>query len=43
MSKLGVQCLLGNTHISTTVDYLHLARSHPTGNTSPLDLLEGIQ
>ena len=35
-----VQRLLGHGHISTTMRYIHLARSHLTGTTSPLDLLE---
>ena len=35
-----VQRLLGHGHISTTMRYLHLARSHLTGTTSPLELLE---
>jgi integrase len=37
-----IQRLLGHRHISTTMVYFHLARSHLTGNTSPLDLLEGV-
>ena len=37
-----LQRLLGHRHISTTMVYFHLARSHLTANTSPLDLLEGI-
>ncbi len=35
-----VQRLLGHGHISTTMRYVHLARSHLTGTTSPLDLLD---
>jgi integrase/recombinase XerD len=35
-----VQQLLGHGHISTTMRYVHLARSHLTGTTSPLDLLD---
>ena len=35
-----VQRLLGHGHISTTTRYLHLARSHLTGTTSPLELLD---
>lgn len=35
-----VQRLLGHGHISTTMRYVHLARSHVTGTTSPLDLLD---
>jgi len=35
-----VQRLLGHGHISTTMRYVHLARSHLTGTTSPLELLE---
>ena len=35
-----VQRLLGHGHISTTMRYLHLARSHLTGTTSPLELIE---
>ena len=38
-----IQRLLGHRHISTTMVYFHPARAHLTGNTSPLDLLEGIQ
>lgn len=34
-----IQRLLGHGHISTTMRYLHLARSKLTGTTSPLDLL----
>jgi site-specific recombinase XerD len=37
-----IQQLLGHRHISTTMVYFHLARSHLTGNTSPLDLLDGV-
>ena len=43
MSKLSVQRPIGYAHASTTMGCLHLARGHPTGNTSSLDLLEGIQ
>lgn len=35
-----VQRLLGHVHISTTMRYLHLARSRLTGTTSPLELLD---
>lgn len=35
-----IQRLLGHGHISTTMRYLHLARSHLTATTSPLDLLD---
>ena len=35
-----VQRLLGHGYISTTMRYVHLARSHLTGTTSPLELLE---
>ncbi len=35
-----VQQLLGHGHISTTMRYVHLARAHVTGTTSPLDLLD---
>ena len=35
-----VQRLLGHGHIGTTMRYLHLARSHITGATSPLELLD---
>ena len=35
-----IQHLLGHGYISTTMRYLHLARSHLTGTTSPLELLE---
>lgn len=34
-----VQRLLGHGHISTTMRYVHLARSHLTGTPSPLELL----
>jgi integrase/recombinase XerD len=34
-----IQRLLGHGHISTTMRYLHLARSHLTATTSPLELL----
>ena len=34
------QRLLGHGHISTTMRYLHLAHSHVTGATSPLELLD---
>lgn len=34
-----IQRLLGHGHISTTMRYLHLARSQLTGTTSPLELL----
>lgn len=35
-----IQRLMGHTHISTTMRYLHLARSHLTGTKSPLELLD---
>ena len=35
-----VQRLLGHGHIGTTMRYVHLARSHLAGTTSPLDLLD---
>jgi len=35
-----VQRLLGHGHISTTMRYVHLARSRVTGTTSPLELLD---
>ena len=34
-----IERLLGHAHISTTMRYLHLARSRLTGTTSPLELL----
>ena len=34
-----IQRLLGHGHISTTMRYFHLARTHLTGTASPLDLL----
>lgn len=34
-----LQRLLGHGHLGTTMRYLHLARSHLTGTTSPLELL----
>ena len=34
-----IQRLLGHGHITTTMRYLHLAQSHLSGTTSPLDLL----
>ncbi|MEK7875959.1 MAG: site-specific integrase [Pseudomonadota bacterium] len=37
-----LQRLLGHGHISTTMRYLHLARSHITGTTSPLELLDPV-
>jgi len=38
-----VQRLLGHGHISTTMRYVHLARSHLTGTTSPLELLDPLK
>ncbi|OIQ96401.1 tyrosine recombinase XerD [mine drainage metagenome] len=35
-----LQRLLGHGHVSTTMRYLHLAHSHVTGTTSPLELLD---
>ena len=35
-----IQRLLGHGHISTTMRYLHLARTRLTGTTSPLELLD---
>ena len=35
-----LQRLLGHGHISTTLRYVHLARSRLTGTTSPLELLD---
>jgi site-specific recombinase XerD len=35
-----IQRLLGHSHISTTMRYVHLARSHLTGTISPLELLD---
>lgn len=35
-----IQRLLGHGHISTTMRYVHLARSHLTGTKSPLELLD---
>jgi len=35
-----VQKLLGHGHISTTMRYVHLARTRLTGTTSPLELLD---
>jgi len=35
-----IQRLLGHQSITTTMIYFHLARSHLTQNTSPLDLLD---
>lgn len=36
-----IQRLLGHGHISTTLQYFHLARKHLTGTPSPLELLDG--
>ncbi len=35
-----LQRLLGHGHVTTTMRYLHLARSHLTGTRSPLELLD---
>lgn len=35
-----LQRLLGHGHVTTTMRYLHLARSHLTGTSSPLELLD---
>lgn len=37
-----LQRLLGHGHVSTTMRYLHLARSHLTATTSPLELLDPL-
>lgn len=37
-----LQRLLGHHHLSTTMRYLHLAHSHLTGTTSPLELLDRV-
>jgi len=37
-----IQRLMGHGHISTTVRYLHLARSHLTGTPSPLESLDTV-
>ena len=37
-----IQRLLGHGHISTTMRYLHLAQSHLTRTTSPLELLDTL-
>jgi len=37
-----LQRLLGHGYVSTTMRYLHLARSHLTGTTSPLELLDPL-
>jgi integrase/recombinase XerD len=34
-----IQRLLGHGHVGTTMRYFHLARTHLTGTTSPLELL----
>lgn len=34
-----IQRLLGHGHVGTTMRYVHLARSHLAGTTSPLELL----
>jgi site-specific recombinase XerD len=34
-----IQRLLGHGHVSTTMRYFHLAQTHLTGTTSPLELL----
>jgi site-specific recombinase XerD len=35
-----IQRLLGHGHVSTSMRYFHLARSHLTGTASPLELLD---
>lgn len=35
-----IQCLLGHTHVSTTMRYFHLAQNKLTGVTSPLEMLD---
>lgn len=37
-----IQRLMGHGHISTTMRYLHLAQSHLTRTTSPLELLDAV-
>ena len=37
-----LQRLLGHGYVSTTMRYLHLARSHLTGTTSPLERLHPL-
>ena len=34
-----IQRLLGHGHVGTTMRYFHLAQTHLTGTTSPLELL----
>jgi integrase/recombinase XerD len=37
-----IQCLLGHSHVSTTMRYFHLARCRLTGVASPLELLDQL-